>query len=161
MSTRCQILFRSEDGTENGGVSYEEAQIYQHSDGYPEGVLPELLEFYKWNVGENFDVPSSAANFIYYEKRKMESYDSGEGKRFNFKTPKTDSFVRMEFGIEKTNHEIHGDEEYLYRITISDNSNWVVEIADVEDEDTTFDNANYKIKGDLQEVEEKIERIQK
>lgn len=39
MSTRCNIHF-----TDRSGEVY--ANIYRHSDGYPEGVLPDLEKFF-------------------------------------------------------------------------------------------------------------------
>jgi len=46
--------------------------VYRHSDGYPEGVIPDLKEFLEWNEGRNFDLEYQAANFIYWSKKKME-----------------------------------------------------------------------------------------
>ena len=42
MSTRCQIGFYEKPGQP---LKKPSALIYRHSDGYPEGVLPEILPF--------------------------------------------------------------------------------------------------------------------
>ena len=78
MSTRCQILFREihlgkDEETGKERTWNFEAQIYRHSDGYPQGgVLDDLEEFFDWNEDRNDDVSYTAANFIYYMKRDME-----------------------------------------------------------------------------------------
>ena len=147
MSTRSQILFqaiylkRDEESRER--VSWKnEAQIYRHSDGYPEGVLGDLARFYEWNE-RNSDVSYTAANFIYFMKKDMEEISlknpmSKEGR----------NWIQSGYGVEKADHHIHGDEEYIYRITLYDQSHpdfngWIIEVASVESGDTTFDTANY------------------
>lgn len=44
MSTRCNIIIRDTDG--------RAMQLYRHSDGYPEGVIPDLKEAlaYAWDL---------------------------------------------------------------------------------------------------------------
>jgi len=80
MSTRCQIEFMNistkieEEGPEKGNLVkvIKRRTIYKHSDGYPEGVIPNLKEFLEWNKERNFDIEYQAANFIYWSKKKME-----------------------------------------------------------------------------------------
>ena len=156
MSTRCQILFQEirlrKDGTGKEKAWNYEAQIYRHSDGYPEdGVLDDLEEFFDWNEGRNEDVSYTAANFIYYMKRGMERYilQFSKEKNPNYKSKDGKSFVQAGYGVEKADHQIHGDEEYLYRITVHDDRRpdfrgWKIEVAPVSyGDDVTFDNANY------------------
>jgi hypothetical protein len=161
MSTRCQILFvrEGEYKTQDGKKKTwrEEAQIYRHSDGYPSAVIPDLYEFYQWNTGRNDDVSYLAANFIFYMKRKgEEKYDiSGAyGKPHDYKSVDGNDIVQLGYGVEKTNHKLHGDEEWLYRVTITgksenDTLNWVVAIARVTQKNQTFDNAKYEIEANL------------
>lgn len=156
MSTRCQILFQEiclrKDETGKEKAWNYEAQIYRHSDGYPEdGVLDDLEEFFDWNEGRNEDVSYTAANFIYYMKRGMERYilQFSKEKNPNYKSKDGKSFVQAGYGVEKADHQIHGDEEYLYRITVHDDRRpdfrgWKIEVAPVSyGDDVTFDNANY------------------
>jgi len=80
MSTRCQIEFMNistreeEEGPEKGKLVkvIKRRTVYRHSDGYPEGVIPDLKEFLEWNKERNFDIECQAANFIYWSKKKME-----------------------------------------------------------------------------------------
>ena len=80
MSTRCQIEFMNistreeKEGPEKGKLVkvVRRRTVYRHSDGYPEGVIPDLKEFLKWNEGRNFDLEYQAANFIYWSKKEME-----------------------------------------------------------------------------------------
>lgn len=67
MSTRCVLNFHENENSE------PEAKVYRHSDGYPEGVLPDLEKFFN-DVIENchgntrFDDPSYlAAKFVVWQ----------------------------------------------------------------------------------------------
>lgn len=67
MSTRCVINF----GTD-GEV---EAKIYRHSDGYPDGVLPDLQEFFaeveRQTSDTRFNDPCYlAAKFVAWQSRQ-------------------------------------------------------------------------------------------
>ena len=102
MSTRCQIRFMKKGGTS--------VQIYRHSDGYPESVIPDLYEFFQWYYSEPMsrqeDYPDYVgANFIYYEKKNLSEYGNGEEK--------------LGYGIEKLG-ELDGDEEYIYEVDLTD-----------------------------------------
>jgi len=78
MSTRCQIEFMNisnreeKEGPEKGKLvkAVKRRTIYRHSDGYPEGVIPDLKEFLHWNRERNFDIEYQTANFIYWSKKK-------------------------------------------------------------------------------------------
>ena len=86
MSTRCQIEFMNisnreeKEGPEKGKLVkvIRRRTIYRHSDGYPEGVIPDLKEFLEWNKERNFDIECQAANFIYWSKKKMEEQIEGD-----------------------------------------------------------------------------------
>lgn len=47
MSTRSQIGFYRKEPTQKTLKEWE-ALIYRHSDGYPDGVLPDIIPFLKW-----------------------------------------------------------------------------------------------------------------
>lgn len=147
MSTRSQILFQAiylkRDEEKGKEVRWKnEAQVYRHSDGYPEGVLDDLVRFYDWNERRS-EVSYTAANFIYFMKKDMEKISmkdpmSKEGR----------NWIQTGYGVEKADHHIHGDEEFIYRITLYDQTHpdfngWIIEVAPVERGDTTFDTANY------------------
>ena len=44
--------------------------VYVHHDGYPERMIPLLKEFLKWNKSRNNDAGYTAANFIYWYKKR-------------------------------------------------------------------------------------------
>lgn len=172
MSTRSQVLFVEKNEYMENGKKVEwttEAQIYRHSDGYPTAVLPDLKEFFDWNYGRNCDVSYLAANWIFYEKRKMEEhYDMVKDayhKKHDYRGAKDNpnDIIKIGYGIEKADHRIHGDENWIYRITVNPKGDgideryhqqpvWFVEIARVEGDNTTFDNAKYIASGTLEDV---------
>ena len=158
MSTRCQLLFRSiytfpDKQTGEIREKVSEAQIYQHSDGYPSAVIPDLYRFYKWNTGRNDEPSYAAANYIYYQKRLWEAQYN-----VDFMDNDKNSVVKIGYGVQKADHTIYGEEDYLYRITMHDDhsptnkSGWIVEIAQVDGDTTTFDNAMYYIRETLDQL---------
>lgn len=65
MSTRCQIGFYNAN---EQNLNNFEALIYRHCDGYPKGVLPDLIPFLKdfdKNRGID-DIEYAAANLVVY-----------------------------------------------------------------------------------------------
>jgi len=129
MSTRCQIEFMNistkieEEGPEKGNLVkvIKRRTIYKHSDGYPEGVIPNLKEFLEWNKERNFDIEYQAANFIYWSKKKME-------KQINkdlaiawgtTKVPKIKKRMLLSGHGICNNDEFHPDIFYYYEV-ISD-----------------------------------------
>ena len=77
MSTRCVVNFGYNDEVE--------AKIYRHSDGYPEGVLPDLKTFFsdvkKQTQDTRFDDPTYlAAKFVVWQANKY-AYHYKDGKR--------------------------------------------------------------------------------
>ena len=74
MSTRCLIKFANADDK-------VESTIYQHYDGYPEGVLPELNKFYaavesETNDHRYNDAPYLAAKFVVWLARQNAQIES-------------------------------------------------------------------------------------
>jgi hypothetical protein len=104
MTTRCQINFKVKYGNEE-----QQSTIYQHSDGYPDGVLPDLKEFFKWlssspHPRNPAQLEYTTANFIYWSKKKLESYKNGTEK--------------LGYGICSSDI-LHGDIAYFYEVEIT------------------------------------------
>ena|SRR3990167_8244754 len=90
MSTRCQIAFYEDEAKDLNGFT---ALIYRHMDGYPEGMLPDLLPILK-----DFDKNRGLEDIEYASawvvaKLKNDYLNIGICKNF------------------------HGDIEYLYAVT--------------------------------------------
>lgn len=134
-STRSQIEFRNEwkDREENPKVTRR--TIYRHSDGYPEGVIPDLREFLKWNNGRNSDGEYQAANFIYWSKRRAEDQFFNRNiltgkiedpnKRWSDIESTGNSPLHIGFGV-CNNDEFHGDIEYFYEVAYSNEKDDIV-----------------------------------
>lgn len=124
MSTRTQIDFinkaRYRDNKTNKLVSYAETRrVYRHSDGYPEGVIPDLKEFLAWNKGRNTDIEYQTANFIFWNKLHQLSQLS-EGERgeisINELLKKTSSNDTKYIGFGICEDSFHADIEYFYEV---------------------------------------------
>lgn len=107
MSTRCNIHFTASPD------SPPEANIYRHSDGYPEGVLPDLEKFFAeverqtegGMGGTRFSDPSYlAAKFVVWQAGEFAKYGSGNPLDF------------ISLGI--TDQDA-GDGEYVYTVVCS------------------------------------------
>ena len=128
MSTRCQIEFKHiTKYVERKKPIIERRTVYRHSDGYPEGVIPDLKEFLIWNKGRNGDIEYQTANFIYWSKRRMEELffnknHAGEIEDTNLKwsdnQPTNCSILHTGFGICE-NDGFHGDIEYFYEVVLN------------------------------------------
>lgn len=68
MSTRCNIGFYDQKPASDELDSKVEAMIYRHSDGYPEGVLSEIMPFLKeWDTKRGMsDTEYTAARLLAY-----------------------------------------------------------------------------------------------
>jgi len=109
MSTRCNIHFHGWDRTLSN--------IYRHSDGYPEGVLPDLERFFTELAAATNDprfdsAEQLAARYIVWQALELAvDYDfSGEKMK---KTPKACKFDFL--GVSPC-LEDHGDIEYTYKV---------------------------------------------
>jgi len=133
MSTRCQIEFVCNSKSE-GKKRVESILIYRHSDGYPEGVIPDLKKFLKWLGGRIEDIEYASASFIYWSKRRFEelyyNYDFkmvGDkfkqiGNKKKWSDPQDfNSTLLIGFGICEKDC-FHGDIEYFYQVIT--NINW-------------------------------------
>lgn len=111
MSTRSQMRFIETYKYENGEKETYAYQIYRHSDGYLEGVIPDLYGFFKWYMSEptsrNGDPSYAAGDFIYWCKTNVFTEDL-----------KRSGYDKIGYGVENVG-EIHGDEEWLYEIDLT------------------------------------------
>ena len=110
MNTRCQILFT------NGDVSL---LTYKHHDGYPEGAIPLLREFWHW-YPRTKHLEYLTATWFYFCKRQYEERskeldlwdDPMKMNELNTNHP-----VALSYGI-CADEEIHGDIEHFYEVDI-------------------------------------------
>ena len=159
MSTRSQLRFvqRIEYETEDGETESRRrlAQVYRHSDGYPEGVLPALaqLKALQDETGTERDPSYVAANFIFLNKLQgMGLYLDREGG-FGGSVSTEDLVTLLEnrdisglttleqphfllgYGVEDPEGGIHGDEEYIYvvelpsRGPVDEPGDWTVKVS--------------------------------
>ncbi len=136
MSTRCQLRFilrvASPDTSDDETVRV--AQVYRHSDGYPEAVLDDLarlkqlLEATRSVRGPQY----AAAQFVFLDKlTTMGLYLDGDPDRriaaeapadlldpVNMAHLDQPAFL-LGHGVEDPSAGIHGDEEYLYEIELA------------------------------------------
>ena len=146
MSTRTQVRFIGPHGTTS--------QVYRHSDGYPDGVIPDLLQLFEVmeETGTVRDAPYAAANFVFFGKlRGMRLYYSGswEDSRgimpgeiqttnpYRVMDPEEfEAFNQphflMGYGVEPVG-EWHGDEEWLYEVNFDRSGDVTVRVADSSD----------------------------
>lgn len=110
MSTRSQIRFIERYIDKNGKQLAYTYQIYRHSDGYLEGVIPDFYEFFTWYMSEPMyrdgDPSYSAADFIYWCKSTLSEDIKKSG------------YDKLGYGVENVG-EIHGDEEWLYEVDLT------------------------------------------
>jgi len=128
MSTRCQIEFmhistREEKKGPKKGTTVKDIErrtVYRHSDGYPEGVIPDLEKFLEWNRGRNDDIECQAANFIYWSKKRQKEQIERHVVSVNYADfPKAKrQWLLAGFGI-CNNDEFHGHIAFYYEV-ISD-----------------------------------------
>lgn len=178
MSTRCQLRF-TDKRTDNV------AQVYRHSDGYPEGILPFLdhLQVLLHATGTQRDASYAAAQFILIDKlRYIERTFRQDGIYSDLPDTvervlnpeswedlnQTPSYL-LGHGVEDPSCGIHGDEEYLYLIELpsarplEDPGDWQVKISehcgfprwDAEKKDQAFEVADWQFEGTLTEAVDK------
>lgn len=125
MSTRCQIAFTSAETN----LDTPEALLYRHSDGYPSGVLPEMMPFLNWWAGARGinDIQYCSARLLQYlanmydgytikwAKERLEKYKGDESKRSIDEIAETEKFTgTLGYGICNA---YQWDIEYVYEIT--------------------------------------------
>jgi hypothetical protein len=158
-------------------VRTEIAQIYRHSDGYPEGVVPDLNNMYELldRTQSGRGASYSAACFIFLDK--LGTFD-----RLYYKTDderrKVDSLdpedwevdqpmFLMGHGVEDPAAGIHGDEEFLYKVVEKvpgpgREKDRIIKISndfptwDDDDVDIAFEKANWRFEGTFEEAMEEL-----
>ena len=167
MSTRCQLEFQNVWTDKDGKEQIDRRTVYRHSDGYPEGVIPDLKSFLKWNKGRNSDVEYCAANFIYWSKRKLEDIylgralgltEKGEPRRWDCKEAEEESslIIKIGFGV-CNNDELHGDIQYFYEvISKGDSDEIIIKVYDVHQKDWSqpVTKADLKLKKTIKVINE-------
>jgi len=130
MSTRSQIVIKNseDDSTEWG----HEQWFYRHSDGYPEGNLPQLFKFMTWLREERIrnNVEQSAGWLILigaeeYGYRYDYSGDTAKEipKKSLTEPDKEDKVMGWKCGAyEISISKKHGDIEWFYVIDLKDNT---------------------------------------
>lgn len=117
MSTRSQLRFTDPDGD-------TVAQVYRHSDGYPDAIIPflarlrDVLTEHQWVRGPGY----AAAQFVFLDKVERMQWSLEEsddpldpetwGEEGNY-----NSFLGGH-AVENPADGIHGDEEYLYVVEV-------------------------------------------
>lgn len=142
MSTRTQLRFTGPRGTTS--------QVYRHSDGYPNGVIPDLVQLFQVmkETGTVRDAPYAAANFVFFGKlRGMRLYYGGsweDARDYGPDEIQTTNPYRvldpeefeefrqphflMGYGVEPVG-KWHGDEEYLYEVNFEGDGSANVRVA--------------------------------
>ena len=155
MSTRCQLRFvRTLEQGRTADPTEPVAQVYTHSDGYPEGVvgrlrqLKRLLEATRSVRGPAY----AAAQYLFLEKlTALPLYldpNRGPSRRLDVASPAdvcdpsrmqhlSQPLFLLGHGVEDPRAGIHGDEEYLYVVAIPEYSleqveppTWEVAVSD-------------------------------
>jgi len=142
MSTRTQLRFIGPHGTTS--------QVYRHSDGYPNGVIPDLVQLFQVMKETRTvrDAPYAAANFVFFGKLQgMRLYYGGsweDARDYGPEEIQTTNPYRvldpeefeefrqphflMGYGVEPVG-KWHGDEEYLYEVNFEGDGSANVRVA--------------------------------
>jgi len=133
MSTRCQIEFVSGDGKEDRNLTY------RHSDGYPDGVIPDLKKFKKWLHSKplsriDSDKEYIAANWIYWCKMKIKEDFEQMNKKLGTGKKDGEGWEKLGYGICPLEC-FHGDIEYFYTIDVRKAKTWDIVVYEIRQED--------------------------
>jgi hypothetical protein len=142
MSTRTQILFVK--------PNEDAAQVYQHADGYPKGVLPHLAELRDvQNESRTHRTAGyTAANYIFAGKMRCARFNIRDpndehARESDLRTSKPSRALDVSeyanfnqpasllgYGISEIG-TLHGDEEYAYKVFINshDSDDWGVQVG--------------------------------
>jgi len=115
MSTRCNIGFYG-DGTDKD-LEKPEVLLYRHSDGYPEGVLPDIVPFLKrFNAKRGLNDTEYASAWLMFHLVSLHA-DVIKGIKEEIKSEHIpdDGCDFLGNGI-CGNRMLHGDIEYLYAV---------------------------------------------
>jgi len=108
MSTRCQIL-----------VDGHSASIYRHSDGYPDGVLHDLLPLVReFTAVRGNDPEYLSAQIVHHlvarHRREIAQLKKGYKDRGETMGRLGDELPYLGYGVEGFSGTFHGDEAYIY-----------------------------------------------
>jgi len=145
MSTRCHIGFYGKEPTQKE-IDKPDVLLYKHSDGYPEGTLPQLTEFCMLfnehrGLSDTEYAGARAMQYLtnYADKETNEFYD----QRPDITQETRDTFSFLGYGISKN---FHGDIEYHYAVSPesikvytvhykeNENGDWKPTFAEIEKE---------------------------
>ena len=152
MSTRSQLRFVQRSESKDEQLATDRiAQIYRHSDGYPDSVLRDLsrlkrlLDETRTERGPGY----AAAQFIFLDTLStMDLYvDDGRDRSIQAEQPSDlldpsnmeqldQPMFLLGHGVENPVDGIHGDEEYLYVVElpsqkpIDEPAEWTVKVSD-------------------------------
>lgn len=110
MSTRCNIHFTY------AGRDEVEANVYRHSDGYPDGVLPDLEKFFEAVEAQTSDTRFNDPTYL---AAKFVVWQAGEYARmgaYNYLTGKTGEVKPLDFLSVGVMTRDAGDGEYIYTV---------------------------------------------
>ena len=133
MSTRCQIAFYEEEPKE---LSKPKVLLYRHSDGYPEGVVPDIKPFLEWWEREGRgirDIEYVSARLLQYLCNKYDGHSEELRKENNWGKEEKGFTGETGYGICK---DFHRDIEYLYVVYPSVLKVYEVQGFDWEDIDS-------------------------
>jgi hypothetical protein len=182
MSTRSQLRFvqRVEQPDETAGSADRVAQVYRHSDGYPESVLRDLaqlkalLDVTRAERGPGY----TAATFVFLDKLStVDLYLDGDPERTIDADQPSDllepsnmehldqPLFLLGHGVENPADGIHGDEEYLYvvelpaRNAFDEPAEWTVKVSEHSGfprwdgpTDEAFERASWQYDGSLEDA---------
>ncbi|ELZ16568.1 hypothetical protein [Natrinema limicola] len=185
MSTRSQLRFvhRNESAAEQDSTN-RIAQVYRHSDGYPESVLQDLtrlkqlLDETRTERGPSY----AAAQFIFLETLSSMGLYVDEGRERHIRADQPDDLLDpsnmahleqplflLGHGVENPATGIHGDEEYLYIVELptrnpfDEPAEWTVKVSDHAGfprwdgpTDSAFEQASWQFHGPLETALEKL-----
>jgi len=182
MSTRSQLRFvqrvEQSDGTADSADRV--AQVYRHSDGYPESVLRDLtqlkalLDATRAERGPGY----TAAAFVFLDKLStIDPYLDGDPERTIDAAQPADlldpdnmqhldqPLFLLGHGVEDPADGIHGDEEYLYVVELpttnpfEEPSEWTIKVSGHSafprwdgPTDEAFERANWQFRGPLEDA---------
>ncbi|QGX93415.1 hypothetical protein EI982_00810 (plasmid) [Haloplanus rallus] len=185
MSTRSQLRFvqRSESPDEQSEPD-RVAQIYRHSDGYPDSVLRDLVQL-KQLLDETRTERGpayAAAQFMFVDTLSTMALYVDEGRDRSIHADKPSDLLEpanmehldqplflLGHGVENPADGIHGDEEYLYvvelpaRSPFDEPAEWTVKVSghsafprwDGPTEEA-FERANWQFNGLLEHALEEL-----
>mgnify|MGYP000043471284 CR=1 FL=1 len=185
MSTRSQLRFvqRSET-TDEQSEADQVAQIYRHSDGYPDSVLRDLVQL-KQLLDETRTERGpayAAAQFMFVDTLSTMTLYVDEGRDRSIHADEPSDLLEpanmehldqplflLGHGVENPADGIHGDEEYLYVVELPTRSpfdepaEWAVKVSGHSafprwdgPTDEAFERASWQFSGPLEQALEEL-----